>query len=41
MNVLLDTHAVLGLVSDPDQIAAPALAMLCDPVTAMTPILAI
>lgn len=31
MNVLLDTHALLWLVSDPAQIAAPALAVLSNP----------
>lgn len=33
MNVLLDTHTLLWLVSDPSQVTAPALAILSRPDT--------
>ena len=33
MNVLLDTHTLLWLVSDPSRVAAPALAILSSPDT--------
>lgn len=33
MNVLLDTHTLLWLVSDPSQVAAPALGILSRPDT--------
>lgn len=33
MNVLLDTHTLLWLVSDPSQVAAPTLTVLTNPAT--------
>ncbi len=35
MNILLDTHTLLWLVSDPSRVAAETLAILADPDTAV------